>query len=199
MGKTPWAMYLWPGLPQLWRNGSWSALVVAIAAAAMLNVVMVGSFAWTELIDDDVRNPLWVSLGILWIAAALVSVVQLRRQTAKKEITSSDDPFSQAVEFYLKGDYYQVERLLHKLLGKNTRDLDARLLLATMLRHMGRIDEAEKQLDQLLLYEGSEKWELEIERERGLLVEAKKNLKDNPENGMALAAIIDSEEILHST
>jgi len=192
-------MYLWPGLPQLWRNGSWSALVVAIAAAAMLNVVMVGSFAWTELIDDDVRNPLWVSLGILWIAAALVSVVQLRRQTAKKEITSSDDPFSQAVEFYLKGDYYQVERLLHKLLGKNTRDLDARLLLASMLRHMGRIDEAEKQLDQLLLYEGSEKWELEIERERGLLVEAKKNLKDNPENGMALAAIIDSEEILHST
>jgi len=197
MRKRPWVIYVWPGLPQIWTRGSWSALGIAVVAAALLNLVMVGTFGWSELIDHDLRNFLWISLGILWIVAAIVSAIKLRRQVAPGNAVSCEDPFNQAVDLYLKGDYYQVERLLNQLLDKNDRDLDARLLLATLLRHTGRIEEALKQLDQLLCLDGAEKWELEIQAERKLLTEAKK-LKDKPINGMAVAPNVDSSEISHA-
>ncbi len=198
MRKMPKAIYLWPGLPQLWMRGSWSALGVAVCAAALLNLMMVGSFGWSELIDARLRNTLWVALGILWLGAALVSAVQLRRRSATLENVSSDDHFNQALDLYLKGDYYQVERLLNKILSKNTRDIEARLLLATMLRHTGRIEEATNQLDQLDRFDGAEKWVLEIQRERELLAEAEKNLKDNLKNGTTIAPEVKNGEIIHA-
>ena len=87
----------------------------------------------------------------VWCGAAIISAVKLRQQAATGEVGSCEDLFNQAVDLYLKGDYYQVERLLCKLLDKDARDLDARLMLATLLRHTGRFDEASKQLDQLAL------------------------------------------------
>jgi hypothetical protein len=59
------------------------------------------------------------------------------------------------------------------LLRKNLRDLEARLMLATLLRHSGRVDEAKRQLDTLARFEGAGKWELEIQRERDLLSNTK--------------------------
>jgi tetratricopeptide (TPR) repeat protein len=198
MQKKPWAIYVWPGLPHVWTRGSWSALGVAVIAAALLSAMIVCSFGWSELINTGLRNTLWVSLAIMWGVSAIVSAVKLRRQVASGEIRSSEDLFNQAVEVYLKGDYYQVERLLNELLDKNARDLEARLLLATLLRHTGRFDEAWKQLDQLLCFDGAEKWELEIQAERERLTEAGKNLKDKLENGMAIATNVNSSEISHA-
>lgn len=197
MQKKPLVVYVWPGLPHIWTRGSWSALGMAVIAAALLNVLIVGTFGWSELIVPDLRNLLWVSLAIVWGGAAIASAVKLRRQVAAGDGGSSADLFNQAVDLYLKGDYYQTERLLYKLLGKDARDLDARLLLATLLRHTGRIEEASKQLDQLLCFDGSEKWELEIKRELELLAEAGKTGKNKPENGMAIATNLDSSEISH--
>jgi cytochrome c-type biogenesis protein CcmH/NrfG len=73
----------------------------------------------------------------------------------------------------LKGDYYQAEHVLEELLRRNLRDVDARLMLATLLRHTGRLDEAAGQLDTLVRLEGASKWQWEIEQERDLLAEAK--------------------------
>ena len=73
----------------------------------------------------------------------------------------------------MKGDYYQAEHVLEGLLRRNLRDVDARLMLATLLRHTGRLDEAAGQLDTLARFEGAGKWELEMRRERELLAEAK--------------------------
>ena len=50
MCRMPWCFYLWPGLPQMWLYGSWSGLAVALGAAAMLDVLLLVSFGWTELI-----------------------------------------------------------------------------------------------------------------------------------------------------
>ncbi len=72
----------------------------------------------------------------------------------------------------MKGDYYQAEHVLEGLLRRNVRDLDARLMLATLLRHTGRLDEATRQLDTLARFEGAGKWELEMRQERELLAEA---------------------------
>jgi tetratricopeptide (TPR) repeat protein len=191
-------IYVWPGLPHIWTYGSWSALAVAVAAAGALSAVIVGNFGWTELIDPGVRKILWASLGILWIGSAIISAVKLRRRSDAKNDTTNEEPFNQAIDVYLKGDYYQAERLLDKLLERNERDLDARLMLATLLRHTGRIDDAAEELDILTRFDGSEKWELEIYKERELLAEARKNAKDNAENGTAIARKVDPDEILRA-
>jgi len=169
-------------------RGSWSALGVAVIAAALICAVMVGSFGWTELITSGVRNTLWASLAVVWCIAAIVSAVKLRYDAAKNEMGECENSFGQVVDLYLKGDYYQVEQLLNKLLKENPRDLDASLMLATVLRHTGRFDEESKQLDQLICFDGAEKWELEIQRERELLSEAKYKLKDKQANGMTIAS-----------
>jgi hypothetical protein len=180
MRKKPWAIYVWPGLPHIWMRGSWSALGVAIIAAVLICAVILGSFGWTELITPGVRNTLWGSLVLVWCIAGIVSAVKLRHDAAKDETGKCENPFGQAVDLYLKGDYYQVERVLNSLLVENPRDLEASLMLATVLRHTGRFDEASRQLDQLICFDGAEKWELEIETERELVSAYVKNMRVQP-------------------
>ena len=169
MCRTPWVTYLWPGLPQIWRQGSWLGLIFAFVAAALLNLALIGSFGFGELVAQNVRMGLWVVLGAVWVVAAAFSYVSIRREATPRRATTEEDIFSEATEQYLKGNWYQAERLLGRLLGESPRDLEARLMLATLLRHTKRPDEAAEQLDLLTRLEGAQKWELEIQRERELL------------------------------
>ena len=187
MRKKPWAIYVWPGLPHIWVSGSWPALGVAVVAAALLSAALVCSFGWTELMSPAMRKVLWASLAVAWCVAAVLSAVKLRHDAAKKQAEGCENPFGRAVDLYLKGDYYQVERILQDLLRENARDLDARMMLATLLRHTGRCDEAGRQLDQLVCFEGAEKWGLEIESERQLLGEANSKLNAAHTNGITIA------------
>lgn len=174
MRRMPWATYLWPGLPQLWIRGSWSALGVAVGAAALLNLALLASLVWSELIGPESRTALWAALGVVWGGAAVVSVVRSSGLRAREQTEVAPDAFGEALEHYLRGDWFQAERTLSNLLRNNTRDLDARLMMVTLLRHTGRLDEASRQLDTLMRLEGVGKWEWEIRRERELLVEAGK-------------------------
>jgi thioredoxin-like negative regulator of GroEL len=115
-------------------------------------------------------------LLIGWPAAALFSAAWLRRQAAKERtdpVEAGEATFEEAQEHYLKGNWFEAERVLGILLRRNTRDLEARLMLATLYRHTRRFDEAARQLDSLGRCEGAEKWEWEICRERELLAEAR--------------------------
>ena len=78
----------------------------------------------------------------------------------------------------MKGNWFEAERSLAELLDHNPRDLDARMMLATLLRHTHRWDEAQRQLDWLQKTEGSQKWELEMWRERQWLAEARQRSDD---------------------
>jgi len=170
--------YLWPGLPQLWTRGGWSALMVAFLSAAALNLALLCSFGFSELMAPAVRMALWGAVATVWIAAAGYSVLFESRRPAYEEPEPGKDAFAEAVEHYLKGDYFQAERILTGLLRRNTRDLDARLMLATLMRHTGRNVEAAEQLDLLERCEGAGKWEMEIRRERELSTEATAGQKD---------------------
>ena len=68
----PWCLYLWPGLPQMWLHGNWSGLVVALGAAVLLDVLLLVSFGWTELIGQNLRNILWTIFVAAWIAAIVL-------------------------------------------------------------------------------------------------------------------------------
>jgi thioredoxin-like negative regulator of GroEL len=148
-------------------------LVAALGAAALLDVLLLVSFGWTELIGRNLRIGLWAVFVVAWVAAIVWSRKQCRRQAVVCSLESREDSFGQALDYYLKGDGYQAEQILEDLLRRNVRDLDARLLLATSLRRAGRFDDATRQLDTLACFEGADKWELEIQEERDLLAEAR--------------------------
>jgi tetratricopeptide (TPR) repeat protein len=169
MRRARWAIYLWPGLPQAWLRGSWSGLVLALAAAGLVNLALLGSFGWSELIPPGWLGGLWLTLAAAWAAAAAVSFVDIRRRVSRQQAASAADDFERAQDYYLKGDWFQAQRLLGDLLRLAPGDPDARLMLATLMRHTGRLDEAAAQLDLLAQSEGARKWEWEIQRERELL------------------------------
>ncbi len=171
MRRMPWTMYLWPGLPQVWSFGSRCFLALAVGIAAAFNALLVTTFGWSELIEPKWRTILWVGFVGLWTAAWIWSFWAFRRYAALTAQLPTDE-FVSAMEHYLKGDYHQAEQLFRRLLHKNQRDLDARLMLATLLRRSKRFEEAAKELNNLAQLEGSEKWELEITRERKLIADA---------------------------
>ena len=194
MRRMPWAMYLWPGLPQIWLRGNWSALAVSVSAAMLLNLALASSLIWSELVASDVRRGLWAAAIAAWVASATLSAFWNREQAASRQTDPASNAFAEAMEHYLRGSWFEAERTLGGLLRKNARDLDARLMLATLLRHTGRLEEAARQLDLLDRSEGAGKWELEIRRERGLLAEAGSNPQSPPrdQSGPAVAEVPDS-------
>ena len=82
--------------------------------------------------------------------------------------------FEEALEDYLKGNWFEAERKLNLLLRRDEHDLEARLLMATLLRHTKRFDDATHQLNLLVRLDGAHRWALEIHREGELLTEARK-------------------------
>ena len=163
---------LWPGLPQLWTCASWPALAVAAAAAAVLDLALLSSFVFPELLATDVRRALWVALTAGWVVSAVWSVAFNRHRSGRGEEDLAGDAFDKAVQYYLEGDWFEAQRTLGRLLRKDPRDADARLMLATLLRHTGQRQEAAEQLTQLERLEDAEKWAVEIRRERELLAAA---------------------------
>ena len=174
MRRMPWATYFWPGLPQLWIRGSWSALALSVGAAVLLNLALLGSFVWDELIAPDVRKALWGALGTAWGVSAGLSIAGSRRKRGRNRTDSHEDTFDETRRHYLKGNWFQAERALKGMLRTDARDLDARLMLATLFRHTGRLEEAARQLNLLVRLEGAQKWEMEIRRERELLADARR-------------------------
>ena len=169
----PWAVYLWPGLPQLPRDGRWTALVVAIGAAALLDVVLLASYVWTDWIAPDMRIMGWALLGFTWSGSAVATAWAQRRVAARQD-EPGEDCYQEAQVEYLKGNWFEAERVLGRLLRQNECDLEARLMLAALLRHTQRFDEATRQLNLLVRLQGAPHWALEIRREGELLVAARK-------------------------
>ena len=154
---------LWPGLSQLWIRGQWAGLLLAAACAALLNLALAVTLVWTQWWEPRAVLAIWIVLAGIWAAGAVGSLAWLRGQTLGEE---REDRFPNAIAYYLKGDLYQAELVARQLLRQNERDVEARLLLATLLRQSRRLEEAAGELDILTRLEGSEKWTLEIESER---------------------------------
>lgn len=172
MRRTPWATYCWPGLPEVWAYGSWSALALAVSMGFLLNLALLGTFGWDEMFAPGFRKVLWGVVSAGWGLSALLAWVRGGHAETEHVPAPEADTFGEAQVHYLRGDWYRAERLLIGLLQRDVRDVDARMMLASVYRHTGRHQEARHQLDQLDRYEGSRKWELEIGRERDLLDEA---------------------------
>lgn len=179
--KLPKIAYFWPGLPQLWLRGSWAGLVIAVGFTALVNVLILATCVFHEWIPSEYLLGGYGVVAVSW----LVGWWQCRRQasyevaaTEKGDEQASETPsvglgaepreqlYRDAQRVYLQGDWVAAEQLLLKLLKLETRDAEARLMLATLWRHQGRHREALRQLDKLSRLEAADPWQNEIAVER---------------------------------
>jgi len=179
MRKTPWAAYLWPGLPALWIDGAWSGLALAVSAAALLDVLLLSTLVWVEWFPAITVKLGWVVAATFWLGAAVLALKE-RAKTGANQLESLEGLFRRAQAEYLQGDYFQAEATLAELLEANPRDAEGRLLLATLLRHTKRYPEAEDQLRQLTRFETAARWQIEVNSERARIKKLRKAAKTQP-------------------
>lgn len=173
MRRVSWATYLWPGLPQLWQCGFVSGLVLAVGFGVVLNLLLLASLVWVELLEPAHLRLGWLAVGCLWVTSMGLSAwVGKPGVLPPSQAVTAEGLFRQALSEYLQQSWFEAERVLVRLLKLCPRDVEARLLLATLLRRTGRHSEAAGQLARLERLEDSQKWSSEIARENQLLARA---------------------------
>ena len=154
-------------MAELWLEGSWSALALALVFAGLLNAMLAVSLIWPAWPSEELRLTGWTAVATMWLVGGWMS----HRHLSVDRQAPHGDLFSRAVNEYLQGNYVRAESILGQILQRDRRDVEARLLLVSLLRRMRRLDEAHLALGQLEQYRAAEKWRLEIERERQQLAE----------------------------
>jgi hypothetical protein len=169
MTMLRWITVLWPGLPQLWLRGEVSALGLAIGFSALLNLSILSTWGWTELLSLPLLLVSWCGVALIWLVSLVGGVVQLPRLCSVSAFDPTGDLFRAAQGEYLRGNWFEAELALNQLLERNPSDADARLMLATLLRRIGQPSEAAENLRRLAKSVGADKWQLEIARQERLL------------------------------
>jgi thioredoxin-like negative regulator of GroEL len=146
----------------------------------LLNVALASSLVWSELFPAGVRSLVWVSVLVIWVGSAVFSYRKDGQNHPPQDASPLKETFAVALDHYLKGNWFESEHVLQKLLVGNPRDVDVRLMLATAWRRAGRFSEAATQLDQIECLDGSDKWELEIDRERRLIHQGRTEQASEP-------------------
>jgi hypothetical protein len=185
-------LYFWPGLPALWDYGACTGLVTAVLFSVLLNFALVVTFIWFETITPVARSCLWWTLAIAWAGFAVRGLRTTPRNSAAKMLGSLD-LFCRAQGEYLRGNWVEAELQLVKLLDDNSADCDARLLLASLYRHTGRVDEALAQLRHLEQLDSAVKWRWEIEQERTLLRERQESTPEAATSAAEMPASLAEE------
>ncbi len=186
-------MRLWQALVSLWPGGLWlvqygaaSGFWLASGFAVLLNGAIYCQWIAPDNAAGPVRIPLWIALGAYWVWAK-----HWERRRWEQAIVladeGADDLLRKAQRAFLKRDWSEAERLLRCVLAMMADDIEARLLLASVLRRAGRQAEAWRQLRRAEQTVGSTRWQWEIHREYQLLRTLGRNNAVEPPVGSSIA------------
>jgi hypothetical protein len=164
-----WITVLWPGLPQAWLRGDLSALLMAVGFSVLLNLVVVASWVWIDLLTTPLLAVAWSGVILFWLVSTVTALVQMPALLRAPSVGLAEDLFRTAQGEYLKGNWFEAELALNRLLEHDPGDVDAQLMLAALTRRIGQIAEAREQLRRLATLEGAGRWQSEIAREWQLL------------------------------
>lgn len=153
----------WPGFARLWYRGDPVGLIAAIFYGLLLNTALLCTFVWTEIASVKVQVILWCASGLCLIYSATYSFICVKRDASMQD--TARDLLSRAQREYLRGQWSEAESKVRQILKRQPDDVEARLFLATILRHTKRPSEAMDELRRLSRKVGSAKWCMEIDHE----------------------------------
>ncbi len=169
---------IWPGLPWAWLRGSYAGLILATAFAICLNLCIITAWIWTSFINIEITFGIWAATAIIWIVSTVSAVSTFPQPLSNSQNEVSDQLFIDARDAYLAGDWLKAETKLQTILTLSPTDGEAQLLFGTLLRRVGRFDEAKKSLEKLERSDSGQLWQHEIHQELSLI---KRDIKENAE------------------
>jgi hypothetical protein len=192
-----WLTYWWPGLHGLYRRGKFLSSCTAVSYGLLLSLGVAAAWVWPEILEGRAEQFLWTILFLLAAATFFVGdrIID-EADEPSPESGEKEDPYRTAMSQYLLGDWFRAERTLKNILRQSPRDMECRLLLATLFRHTGRIDEARRELLYISKIEQAWRWDVELQREWASLQEAcsEKETAEKDETGNASSSPEELEE-----
>ncbi len=183
---------LWPGLPWLWLRGSMAGLVLALAFAVVLDVAIVATWIWTELFETSFALGLWAATAAIWFGGTVSALSAFPPPIPAARDAAADLLFVTARDAYLARDWLAAETKLRSLLVLSPVDGEAQLLLATLLRRVGRVRESRDALEKLARSDCGSPWQSAIDRELELIATAARSA-DQPAAEEQAATILALE------
>lgn len=178
MAAARYLTLLWPGLPWLWLRGSMAGLMLSLAFAVVLDVAIVATWVWAELFDLQISLGLWAATGAVWLMATVSAVSAFPPPISTARDAATDTLFIAARDAYLSRDWLATETKLRSLLVVSPTDGEAQLLLATLLRRVGRLRESRTALEKLSRSDSGVPWRSAIIRELDRVEVATKRLAE---------------------
>lgn len=167
---------VWPGLPWLWLRGSRTGLVLALAFAVTVDVALLTTFIWPELLGVEFTIALWTATAVIWLVATASAAAAVPAPLPRVRAEAVDALFVEARDAYLAHDWVAAQAHLEELLALAPTDGEAQLLWGTLLRRVGRHAEAREALAQLSRSDSGGRWRAAIARELVLLDQAAEDL-----------------------
>ena len=149
----------------LWLRGSMAGLVLALAFAVVLDLAIVATWVYAEFCDLQIALGLWAAAAAVWLVATVSAVSAFPPPIPTTRDAAADALFVAARDAYLSRDWLAAETKLRSLLVVAPTDGEAQLLLATLLRRVGRLKEAREALEKLSRSDSGGPWLSAIVRE----------------------------------
>ena len=147
MAVVRYLTLFWPGLPWAWLRGSVMGLVLAVAFAVTLDMAVLATWIWSELLGLPLQIVFWTAAAAIWLAATASACSSFPPSLQLGRDPATDALFVKARDAYLARDWLQAEARIRDLLKAAPTDGEAQLLYATLLRRTGRPAEARQALD----------------------------------------------------
>lgn len=165
---------VWPGLPWLWLRGSAAGLVLALAFAVVLDMAILSTWIWSEFLELPIVIGLWVAVAMIWMAATVSAALAFPAPLQTGHDAAADALFTAARDAYLARDWLAAETKLRALLDLSPTDGEAQLLLGTLLRRVGRLDEAATAFETLSRSDTGAPWLPALTRELQRIASARR-------------------------
>ena len=167
MGMSRAAM-LWPGVPQLWLRGEVRGLLHAAWFACLFNGVWLATVAWPDLLGPWTLRACWFVVIGASIFAAIWAMRHWQAWEAGNMVTEEGEAqFEEAQTHYLSGDYFEAEAALHRIFTSGKQDVEAAILMVSILRRTKRYAQALYCIEKLLLLDNAMPWHRELLQEQG--------------------------------
>jgi hypothetical protein len=148
--STRYLTLLWPGLPWLWLRGSVAGLILALAFGVALDMAILLTWVWTELVATEFALGLWAATAGVWAVATLSAVTTFPPPLPTGRNEAAEALFVAARDAYLGRDWLAAE---------------TKLRLATLLRRVDRRAESRAALEKLSRSDAGRPWQAVIRRE----------------------------------